>query len=45
MAALQGTEYDTGLDLIALSEVREYFMTLREKYIKEGPLGSQDADR
>ena len=38
VAALQGTEYDTGLDLIALSEVREYFMTLREKYIKEGLL-------
>lgn len=38
VAALQGTEYDTGLDLVALSEIREYFMTLREKYIKEGLL-------
>ncbi|HIY28211.1 MAG TPA: pyruvate carboxylase subunit B, partial [Firmicutes bacterium] len=38
VAALQGTEYDTGLDLMALSEIREYFMTLREKYIKEGLL-------
>ncbi len=38
VAALKGTEYDTGLDLVALSEVREYFMTLREKYIKEGLL-------
>ena len=36
VAALQGTEYDTGLDLIALSEIREYFMTLRDKYIKAG---------
>ncbi len=36
VAALQGTEYDTGLDLIALAEIREYFMTLREKYIREG---------
>ncbi len=38
VAALKGTEYDTGLDLKALSEIREYFMTLREKYIKEGLL-------
>ena len=38
VAALKGTEYDTGLDLVAPSEVREYFMTLREKYTKEGLL-------
>lgn len=38
VAALKSTEYDTGLDLRALSEIREYFMTLREKYIKEGLL-------
>ncbi len=38
VAALKGTEYDTGLDLRALSEIREYFMGLREKYIKEGLL-------
>ena len=36
VAALQDTPYDTGLDLKALSEIREYFMTLREKYIKSG---------
>ncbi len=36
VAALQGSEFDTGLDLVALSEIREYFMTLREKYIKSG---------
>lgn len=36
VAALQGTEYDTGLDLVKLSEIRDYFMTLREKYIKSG---------
>ncbi len=36
VAALQGTEYDTGLDLVKLSEIRDYFMTLREKYIKAG---------
>src|SRR5699024_3401060 len=33
VAALQGTEYDTGLDLILLNEIRDYFMTLRKKYI------------
>lgn len=38
VAALQGTEYDTGLDLAAFTEIREYFMTLREKYIKSGLL-------
>lgn len=38
VAALKDTEYDTGLDLRALSEIREYFMGLREKYIKEGLL-------
>ena len=38
VAALEGSEFDTGIDLIALSELREYFMTLRDKYIKEGLL-------
>ncbi|MBR4102237.1 MAG: oxaloacetate decarboxylase subunit alpha [Oscillospiraceae bacterium] len=38
VAALQGTEYDTGLDLVLLTEIRDYFMTLREKYIKVGLL-------
>ncbi len=38
VAALMGTEYDTGLDLRALSEVREFFEPLREKYIREGLL-------
>lgn len=38
VAALAGTDYDTGLDLVALSEVREYFMTLRKKYIESGLL-------
>ena len=36
VAALQGTEYDTGLDLKLLTEIRAYFMTLRKKYIDEG---------
>ncbi len=38
VAALQGTEYDTGLDLKLLTEIRAYFMTLRKKYIEEGLL-------
>ena len=38
VAALQGTEFDTGLDIKALAEIRAYFMTLREKYIKSGLL-------
>lgn len=38
VAALQGTEYDTGLDLKLLTEIREYFMNLRKKYIDSGLL-------
>lgn len=38
VAALANTDYDTGLDLVAISEVREYFMTLRKKYIDSGLL-------
>ncbi len=38
VAALKGTEYDTGLDLTALSEVAAYFKTLRHKYLENGLL-------
>lgn len=38
VAALQGTEYDTGLNLEALDEIAKYVTTLRVKYIKEGLL-------
>lgn len=38
VAALQGTEYDTGLDLVLLTEIREHFMKLRKKYIDSGLL-------
>ena len=38
VAALQGTEYDTGLDLTKLNEVRDFFEKLREKYLKSGLL-------
>lgn len=33
VAALKGTEYDTELDLKALSEVRDFFAPLRQKYL------------
>ena len=38
VATFQGTEYDTGLDLVKLNEIRDYFMTLRKKYIDSGLL-------
>lgn len=38
VATFQGTEYDTGLDLVKLNEVRDYFMGLRKKYIDSGLL-------
>jgi oxaloacetate decarboxylase alpha subunit len=38
VAALQGTEYDTGLDLVLLTEIRDYFMKLRQKYLDSGLL-------
>ena len=38
VAALKGTEYDTGLDIKALSEIRDFFTPLREKYLKSGLL-------
>ncbi len=38
VAALAGTEYDTGLDLNKLDEVCKYFTPLKERYLKEGLL-------
>lgn len=38
VAALQGTDYDTGLDLKKLNVVREYFNGLREKYLASGQI-------
>ena len=38
VAALQGTHYDTGLDLKQLTELRPYFMELRRKYLDSGLL-------
>ncbi len=38
VAALQGTEYDTGLDMNQLNVVRAHFAKLREKYIADGQI-------
>jgi oxaloacetate decarboxylase alpha subunit len=38
VASLKDTGYDTGLDLAALTEIRDYFEKLREKYIASGLL-------
>ena len=38
VATLQGTEYDTGLDLKQLDKVCKYFTPLREEYLKSGLL-------
>ncbi|HSI95030.1 MAG: sodium-extruding oxaloacetate decarboxylase subunit alpha [Methylophilaceae bacterium] len=32
VAALRGTEYDTGLDLVAIQEINAYFREVRKKY-------------
>jgi len=32
VAALKGTEYDTGLDLVAIQEINAYFREVRKKY-------------
>ena len=38
VATLQGTEYDTGLDLKQLDKICKYFTPLREEYLKSGLL-------
>ena len=34
----QGTKYDCGLDMDKLNKVKEYFLPLREKYLKSGQM-------
>lgn len=41
VAALKGTPYDTGLDLVKLDGIRAYFDTLRQKYLKSGLLNTK----
>ncbi len=36
VAALKGTQYDTGIDLQSLDKVTEYFLPIRQKYIESG---------
>jgi len=44
VAALQGTEYDTGLDIVALEEIAAYFRAVRKKYAAfEGSLRGIDS--
>ncbi|MBR3894999.1 MAG: oxaloacetate decarboxylase subunit alpha [Clostridia bacterium] len=38
VAALQGTEYDTGISLESLDAITKYFTPLREKYLASGQL-------
>ncbi|MBO4327633.1 MAG: oxaloacetate decarboxylase subunit alpha [Clostridia bacterium] len=38
VAALAGTEYDTGLDVKALNDLSAYFRPIREKYLSDGRL-------
>ena len=41
VAALAGTEHDTGLSLEKLDEVRRYFAPLREKYLASGQIDTK----
>lgn len=41
VATLQGTEYDTGMDLDILTQIAEYFKPLREKYLANGLLNTK----
>ena len=38
VATLQGTKYDTGLDLGKLNNIAEYLNPIKEKYMKDGTL-------
>lgn len=38
VATLQGTEYDTGLNIEKLNEIAEHFRPIREKYLETGQL-------
>ena len=41
VASLKGTEYDTQLDLVKLSEIAEYFRPMRDKWIESGLLDTK----
>ncbi len=41
VATLEGTEYDTGMDLNILTEIAEYFKPMREKYLESGLMSTK----
>lgn len=41
VAALQGTEHDTGYDLQLLTEIADYFRPLREQYLESGLMSTK----
>lgn len=41
VATLQGTEYDTGMDLDILTQIADYFKPLREKYLESGLMSTK----
>ncbi|MBQ2614016.1 MAG: oxaloacetate decarboxylase subunit alpha [Clostridia bacterium] len=41
VATLEGTEYDTGMNLDILTEIADYFKPLREKYLESGLLSTK----
>lgn len=41
VATLKGTKYDTGLDLVLLSEIATHFRTVAERLVKDGFLNSK----
>ncbi len=38
---LEGTEYDTGINLDALTEIADYFKPMREKYLESGLMNTK----
>ncbi len=41
VATLQGTEYDTGMNLDILTEIADYFKPMREKYLESGLMSTK----
>ncbi|MBQ4543088.1 MAG: oxaloacetate decarboxylase subunit alpha [Clostridia bacterium] len=41
VATLAGTEYDTGLSLDKLSDIADYFKTIKDKFVEQGLLNSK----
>ena len=41
VATLSGTEFDTGLDLVKLGEISNYFNKVKEKYVENGTLDTK----